>query len=100
MIVYQLGLAMFVYVIGLSAGPAFFSEFAKKGWKLTIFMLLLLATLIGLAWVLIKSLGLDAAIGTGMFTGALTSTPGMAAVVELIEGIDPSLASEPVIGYS
>ena len=30
MIVYQLGLAMFVYVIGLSAGPAFFSELIFK----------------------------------------------------------------------
>ncbi|ALC05064.1 putative transporter [Corynebacterium deserti GIMN1.010] len=99
-IVYQIGLAMFVYVIGLSAGPAFFSEFAKKGWKLTIFMIALLATLIGLAWVLVKGFGLNDAIGAGMFTGALTSTPGMAGIVELIEGIDPSLAGEPVIGYS
>lgn len=98
--VYQLGLAMFVYVIGLSAGPAFFREFRARGWQLTVFMILLIVGLAALAWVLIRALGLDATTGAGMFAGALSSTPGMAAVVEMVKDMDPAAASEPVVGYS
>jgi Predicted permease len=68
--IYQLGLAMFVYAIGLSAGADFFREFRSRGWKLTVFMVVLLVSMAGLAWVLIKALGIKATIGTGMFAGA------------------------------
>ncbi|MCK2201005.1 aspartate:alanine exchanger family transporter [Corynebacterium callunae] len=98
--VYQLGLAMFVYVIGLSAGPVFFKEFASRGWKLTLFIIALLISLVALAWVIIKALGLDSMIGAGMFAGSLSSTPGMAAIVQIVNGQDPSMVGEPVIGYS
>ena len=95
--VFQLGLAMFVYVIGISAGPAFFREFKSRGWKLTIFMILLLISMAALAWSMVKAFGLSTGAGAGMFAGSLTSTPGMAAVVELS---DPELAGQPVIGFS
>ncbi|WIM68154.1 aspartate:alanine exchanger family transporter [Corynebacterium breve] len=96
-LVYQLGLAMFVYVIGLSAGPVFFREFARRGWKLTLFMLVLLVVLVALGWAIISGLDLDPATGAGMFAGALSSTPGMAAIVEMV---DPAQSQDPVIGYS
>lgn len=93
-LVYQLGMALFVYAIGLSFGPAFFREFKTRGWKLTLFMIAMFAVLIGVSAAAIKLLGLDPAIGTGMFAGALSSTPGMAAAVEMLGN------SEPVVGYS
>lgn len=99
-LIYQLGLAMFVYVIGLSAGPLFFREFRSRGWKLTVFILVLLVALTGLAAALIRLLGLGTTTGVGMFTGALSSTPGMAAVVEMLGDLDPAASSEPVVGYS
>jgi len=102
-LLYQLGLAMFVYAIGLTAGAQFFAEFRSRGWRLTLFMVALLATLVGVAYGAVKLLGLNELIGVGMFAGALTSTPGMAAVVEMVEGgtlVDASRSAEPVIGYS
>ena len=96
-LLYQLGLAMFVYAIGLSAGPAFFREFKTRGWKVTVLGLAVIAVLTALAWVLIKAVGLDAITGAGMFAGALSSTPGMAAVVEMVDPADSQL---PVVGYS
>lgn len=99
-LVYQLGLAMFVYAIGLSAGSEFFAEFRHRGWKLTLFMIGLLMLMMAVAYGIIKLFGLDEIIGAGMFAGALSSTPGMAAMVEMLEGIDDSVASEPVVGYS
>lgn len=102
-LLYQLGLAMFVYAIGLTAGAQFFAEFRSRGWRLTVFMLLLLATLVGVSYGVVRMLGLGELIGAGMFAGALTSTPGMAAIVDMVEGgslIDATRAGEPVIGYS
>lgn len=96
-LLYQLGLAMFVYVIGLSAGPAFFREFRHRGLKLNLFAAVMIVVLVALAWLLVNAVGMDPLTGAGMFTGALTSTPGMAAIVEML---DPADAQTPVVGYS
>lgn len=96
-LVYQMGLAMFVYVIGLSAGPTFFREFRTRGWRLNLFTALLIVVLLALGYALIKALALDPLSGAGMFAGALSSTPGMAAIVEMVDAQD---AQAPVVGYS
>ena len=93
-LVFQLGLALFVYAIGLNYGSSFVREFRSRGWKLTVFMLAALVALVALSWALIASLGLDPATGAGMFAGAVSSTPGMAAAVEIVGD------STPVVGYS
>lgn len=99
-LLYQLGLAMFVYAIGLSAGGEFFAEFRHRGWKLSVFMIVLLLAMLGLSWAFAKMLGLSAPLGAGMFAGALTSTPGMAAIVNMMAGIDPAQSATPVVSYS
>lgn len=96
-LLFQFGLAMFVYVIGLSAGPAFFREFRHRGFKLNLFAAVMIVALVGIAWGVIALFDLEALAGAGMFTGALTSTPGMAAIVEMV---DPADAQTPVVGYS
>lgn len=96
-LIYQLGLAMFVYVIGLSAGPAFFRDFRTRGWKQNLFVLVIIIGLVGLAYALIRAFNLDPLAGAGMFTGSLSSTPGMAAIVDMV---DPADAQTPVVGYS
>ncbi|RNE48844.1 aspartate:alanine exchanger family transporter [Corynebacterium alimapuense] len=99
-LIFQLGLAMFVYAIGLSAGEQFFSEFRSRGWRLTVFMIGLLVALVGFGYLMIRLFNLDSATGAGMFAGSLSSTPGMAAIVGMVEEIDPARAGEPVVGYS
>lgn len=99
-LLFQMGLAMFVYAIGLSAGERFFAEFKDRGWKLNLFLILLLMALVALAWGLVTLFHLKHTTGAGMFAGALSSTPGMAAIVSMVRGTTPELAAEPVIGYS
>lgn len=99
-LIFQLGLAMFVYAIGLSAGADFFAEFRSRGWKLSLFMVLLLAAVAAACFFVIRAFGIDHAIGAGMYAGALTSTPGMAAMVAVLEEFQPDLAADPVVGYS
>ncbi|WP_287863271.1 aspartate:alanine exchanger family transporter [Corynebacterium sp.] len=99
-LLFQFGLAIFVYAIGLTAGHAFFADFRERGWRMILFVVVLLAGLMGMTWLLVPLLGVEAATATGSFAAALTSTPGMAAVVDMLEGTNPELAAHPVVGYS
>lgn len=78
-----LGLVLFIYSIGLQAGPGFFRSFKSSGIKLTLGTLAVIA--VGFLTALAMSLfyGFDASIGAGLFAGALTSTPGLAVGVEM-----------------
>jgi putative transport protein len=38
-IIFQLGLVIFVYTIGITSGPAFFQSFQKNGWRDISFVL-------------------------------------------------------------
>ncbi|WP_296214480.1 aspartate:alanine exchanger family transporter [uncultured Corynebacterium sp.] len=99
-LLFQFGLAVFVYAIGLTAGHAFFADFRERGWRMILFVVVLLIGLMGLTWLLVPLLGVEAATATGSFSAALTSTPGMAAVVDMLESSHPELAANPVVGYS
>lgn len=79
----DLGLICFVTAVGLIAGPVFFENFKKKAFAYII---------VGLAVVLIGAALTAGAIAIfdtpvdvtmGIFTGALTSTPGLAAAKEI-----------------
>jgi putative transport protein len=94
----QIGLMLFVYTIGLQAGPTFFKIMKKKG--LQIGMLALIV--IGLAWAMAYYntylFKLDPVLATGIFCGALTNTPALAAATEYLGNGGQS--SKLVIGYS
>ena len=74
----NLGLALFVYMVGLSAGQTFFADLARH-YKLmlgTVFAVIVGAVAtIGLA----PLFGLSSELSVGLFAGALTSTPALAA---------------------
>ncbi len=78
----QIGLVLFIFTIGMQAGPGFFSAFKKQGKKLTILAssLIVIAglTTIGVVYLF----DIDMKIGIGLLTGALTSTPGLAAAID------------------
>lgn len=78
----ELGIILFVYAVGLQAGPRFFNQFRKRGVlfaKIGIFVVAA-GALVTLA--LRVGLGLDPALAVGMYAGALTSTPGLAAAMD------------------
>lgn len=89
----QIGLTLFIFTIGIQAGPGFFESFKKNGRELVqlAFILVGSAALVTLASVWL--LGIDIKIAIGLLTGSLTSTPGLAAAIESTQS---SLAS---IGY-
>lgn len=104
-IILQLGLAIFVYSVGLSSGPAFFEMYRKHGLKdfgFVISMLCLTGLFTAGLWLLFD---FSAAMATGVYTGSTTNTAALAGVLDYISSsYDPitagKLADQAVIGYS
>lgn len=78
----NIGLVLFVTGIGFTAGPVFVSNLKGKGMQYfsIAFGTIAAGTLLTVA--VIKLVGLSEPLSLGVFTGALTSTPGLGAVVE------------------
>lgn len=89
----KIGLIFFIYSVGIQAGPGFFESFKKDG--LTLISVAALAVLSGalIASLFSYFMDIDFKLAVGLFTGAMTSTPGLAAA---IESTNSTLAS---IGY-
>ena len=77
------GLAIFIYAVGLQSGPGFFDTIKNEGVKLNIIavglLLLIFATIFGAG----KALSMPLTLIDGIFTGALTSVPALAAALEI-----------------
>ncbi len=78
-----IGLLFFIFTIGIQAGPGFFDAFKKFGRKLLILCLILVGSAAGISLLLIKALEIETYLGVGIFNGALTSTPGLAAAIDI-----------------
>ena len=92
-IVQTLGLALFVYTVGISAGATFFATLNKQ---LPLLGAATVATVIAaLATILLgHALGIERDLGLGLFTGALTAAPALDAASRLTGTAGPS------VGYS
>lgn len=88
-----LGLVLFIFTVGIQAGPSFFESFKKNGRQLALLASILIVSSSFIAFFIFYFLGVDKNLTIGLLTGALTSTPGLAAA---IDATDSSLAS---IGY-
>lgn len=90
-----IGLVLFVYCVGIGAGGRFFSALAREGSTLAKLALLIVGLGAALALAASKLLDIPADLAVGIFAGALTSTPALAAATEgLGEG-----SSGVIIGY-
>ncbi|MCK5814339.1 MAG: transporter [Flavobacteriaceae bacterium] len=81
-VVQNIGLVLFIYTIGIQAGPSFFNAFKDQGSKL-ITLAVITVTSGALVAIGISFLyEVDINMMTGLLTGALTSTPGLAAAIQ------------------
>ncbi|SNU00503.1 putative transport protein [Ruaniaceae bacterium KH17] len=95
-IVQQLGLALFVYTVGIAAGSTFFQGLRRQIPLLaTSAVLCLLGAMIAVGGGTL--LNLDRALTTGLYTGALTAAPALDAATR-ISG-DPQAAVGYAFGY-
>ena len=109
-IVSTLGLIMFIYTIGIQSGPGFFDSFRKRGVRDTALTLGVLIFGAVITFAIAFPLQLGGPRTAGLYAGALTNTPALAAVRErlrehgkaggMAEDALRTLTDEPVVSYS
>ena len=97
--IYVIGLVLFVYAVGLQAGPGFFASFHKRGLKISVIAALILAGGAIVAGLVGGALGLSAASIAGLYCGSLTNTPALAAAVEATKNMASSLPPDRLDFY-
>lgn len=78
-IVSSLGLIIFVYTIGIQSGPAFFASFKEQGKRANVLAIAVLIFGALLSVGIGRTLHWSSARVAGLFAGALTNTPAVAA---------------------
>lgn len=94
----DVGLVLFVYLVGLSSGPGFFRAWRQGGRRANTVVLAALLVGAGLTFAGGSALGLSRGFMVGVFTGALTNTPALAAATQRLQGSE--FAMHPAVGYS
>ena len=81
----KLGLVLFVYAVGIGAGPGFFRVFVHEGVGLAKLGLVITAAGAGTAVALAYAWDIPVSLTAGIFAGALTSTPALAAALDVVK---------------
>ena len=86
------GMVLFIFTIGIQAGPGFFHSFRSKGKTLILITLLIVAsaclTGVGMKYLF----NIDTPSIVGLIAGALTSTPGLAVAIDSTQSPLASIA--------
>jgi putative transport protein len=82
--VQTIGLAMFIYAVGLQAGPGFASSFRSHGLAMALVVLAMAGTGIAATLACARIFGFDAGTAAGLLSGGMTSTPSLATAVEIV----------------
>ena len=78
----NMGLICFVTAVGFIAGPGFFRNFKKSAISYILLGFIIILSGAATCIAVIKLAGIDTSLAGGMMSGALTSTPGLAAAIE------------------
>lgn len=103
-IIKEFGLILFVVAVGLQVGPGFFRSFKKGGLAMNLMALVNVALGVLITIIISKVAHQDLADMAGVYTGAITNTPGLSAaqqaVVDLgVEGGAERLAAGYAVTY-
>ncbi|MDD5630102.1 MAG: putative transporter [Elusimicrobia bacterium] len=99
----EFGLILFVYTIGMQVGPGFFSSLKREGLRLNLMAagVVLLGAALTVALSRFCGIGMPAA--AGIFSGATTNTPSLAAAQQALKDLGTmgeEAAKLPGIGYA
>lgn len=104
----SLGFMLFIFCVGIEAGPNFFSSFAQDGLRYIGLAAVVALTGVAVAFTAAQLLGIESGLSAGMLAGSLTSSPTLAgaqgAAVRMVgelgaEGRD-ALISQISVGYA
>lgn len=86
------GLVLFIFTIGIQAGPGFFDSFKSKGKTLIILTLLVVGSACLTGLIFKYTLGIKTSELVGLIAGSLTSTPGLAVAIDTTQSPLASIA--------
>ncbi|MDD2196164.1 MAG: TrkA C-terminal domain-containing protein [Bacteroidales bacterium] len=89
----RIGMVLFIFTVGIQAGPGFIDSFKKYGRKFALLASLIVFIGFAVATGLMYVFKVDSSLVAGLLCGALTSTPG------LTVAIDASSSPLASIGY-
>ena len=100
----EFGLILFVTAVGLQVGPGFFKSFAKGGLSMNLMALVNVALGVGITVLIAKLADQELTDMAGVYTGAITNTPGLSAATQAvgdlgIEGAGARLAAGYAVAY-
>jgi putative transport protein len=99
----EFGLILFVYSIGVQVGPGFLASLRRDGLPLNIMAAMIVLIGTGITIILHLVFKIHIAVAAGMFSGATTNTPSLAAAQQAIkEAVHSSdtLTKMPGLGYA
>jgi putative transport protein len=99
-LVYELGLAVFVYAMGLSISQSFWAAFSKEGMKKNAVVFLVMIFSTAMVVLLAKLMGFNARYAAGLLTGSFTNMPALAGVIERVKtmtGVGPVELAQPTV---
>lgn len=105
-VILTLGLAIFVYTIGLTSGPSFFATFKRRGFRDFYFVTGMMIFSSALTYGLFLLFGFEPSVITGIFAGSSTNTPALAGILDTFgsqsvdENVRNQLIENSVVGYS
>lgn len=103
-VIKEFGLILFVTAVGLQVGPGFFASFKKGGLTMNLMALVNVALGVGITVLIAKLASQDLTDMAGVYTGAITNTPGLSAAQQAVgdlgmEGASERLAAGYAVAY-
>lgn len=99
----EFGLILFVFTIGLQLGPGFFSSLRRQGLRLNLLAAAIVTLGAVVAWGVSELAGIDIVATLGLFSGATTNTPSLAATQQTLKTLGDLSAervSLPALAYA
>jgi putative transport protein len=78
----RMGMVIFIFTVGIQAGPGFLESFKQHGRKLAMMALLIVFSGSLVTFLFMLVLNIESSIAVGLLCGALTSTPGLTVAID------------------
>ncbi len=100
-IIKEFGLILFVTAVGLQVGPGFFRSFKKGGLAMNLMAVVNVALGVVITVIIAKLSGEELTDMAGVYTGAITNTPGLSAAQQTVRDLGMDAAADRLAnGYA
>ena len=96
----EFGLILFVSAIGIQVGPGFIAALRSQGLGLNLAAIAVVVMGSLIAAALVLAMGMPPEFVSGIYSGAVTNTPSLAAATQVMNDLAPGTANKAGMGYA